>query len=179
MLSEKNKIYLERLVVSTGILLVIAIGVWFIYFYNANKTMMPRIHDTPVAFIPDGKMVFTDASTNDSLTEVNIKIANTFQDRRAGLTYVRELDARQGMLFIYEAEKDQKASLKNVLIPLDIIFLDENRKIISVIKDTRPDSDEKITSGKPARYMLQTTAGFAERTGLDTGDKAVILQDTI
>ena len=61
--------------------------------------------------------------------------------------------------------------MKNTLIPLDIIYVDAEKTIVSIQKNTTPLSEKSLPSDSDAQYVIEVNAGFADRYGLKAGDK--------
>ena len=78
------------------------------------------------------------------------------------------------MLFIFEDEQPRGFYMKNTNIPLDLIFLDGQNKIVGIKQDAKPKSMETILSGVPAQYVLEVNAGLAERWNLSVGDSLIL-----
>ena len=81
------------------------------------------------------------------------------------------MDEEQGMLFIMDSLAPQSFWMLNTYIPLDIIYVDENRQIVSIVEDTEPKSLDPIPSNAPALYVLEVNAGFTRSHGVDIGDQ--------
>lgn len=60
--------------------------------------------------------------------------------------------------------------MKNTIIPLDIIFIDENKKIVTIQQNTVPFSEESIPSYKNAMYVIEVNAGFCGKFSIKEGD---------
>ena len=99
----------------------------------------------------------------------------TVQDKDAikGLMFVKKpLYSRQGMLFDMHPESTIHSMwMKNTYIPLDVIFLDENMKIIGYKENNQPHSLRKIKINKPSRYVLEMNGGNINKYNLKKGDK--------
>ena len=99
----------------------------------------------------------------------------TVQDKDAikGLMYVKKpLNSRYGMLFDMHPEpKIHSMWMKNTYIPLDVIFLDENMKIVGYKENNKPHSLEKIKINEPSRYVLEMNGGNVNKYNLKKGDK--------
>jgi len=102
-----------------------------------------------------------------------VEIADTPEKRNQGLMYRENLDEDRGMLFIFEKEEIYSFWMKNTLIPLDIIWLNENKEVVFIVKNAQPCEEENCPSIKPdkeARYVLEINAGLVDKIGLKTGN---------
>ena len=104
----------------------------------------------------------------------NVEIADTSEKRRTGLMNRESLAIDSGMLFTFEKEGSYNSWMKNTLIPLDIIWIDENNKIIYIEKNAKPCKTEQcefFSSNKKALYVLEINGGSAEEMGFEVGDE--------
>ena len=83
------------------------------------------------------------------------------------------MESSHGMLFIHEREEPQAYWMKNTRIPLDILYFDDDRRLVSQQRDVPPcslgDNCPPYPSDAPARYVLELNAGEAARIGLEDG----------
>jgi len=99
-----------------------------------------------------------------------VEIAATPEKRERGLMYRRELPPDRGMLFIFPVEKVNSFWMKNTPIPLDMIFISRERKIVGIVQETVPFSlDGRSVSG-PSQYVLEINGGLSRRYGFKAGD---------
>jgi uncharacterized membrane protein (UPF0127 family) len=102
-----------------------------------------------------------------------VEVAKTEADRARGLMFRDELPAGHGMLFIHEQEGPLAYWMKNTRIPLDILFFDHERRLVSQQRDVPPcdlgDRCPPYPSDAPAIYVLELNAGEAERLHLQDG----------
>ena len=102
-----------------------------------------------------------------------VEIANTDAQRERGLMFRDELPPGRGMLFVHERQGPQAYWMKNTHIPLDILYFDDARKLVSQQRDVPPcslgDACPPYPSAAPARYVLELNAGEAARLGLQVG----------
>ena len=110
--------------------------------------------------------------------DVNIlaKIADDDNERANGLMFQDALGKNEGMLFVFDDEKTRHFWMKNTLIPLDMIFIDKDLKVID-IQSAEPCAADPCSiyiSGKPARYVVEVNKGFSKNNGINIGDDAVI-----
>lgn len=78
---------------------------------------------------------------------------------------------RSGMLFLFDNEERRSFWMSNTPVALDIIFVDADSQIVNISKYATPFSSEHYLSGAPAKFVLETPAGFADSYGLLEGDR--------
>mgnify|MGYP001767292046 CR=1 FL=1 len=102
----------------------------------------------------------------------NVEIAKTPFERELGLMYRKSLDRDKGMLFIYPKTGEYSFWMKNTLIPLDIIWINENQQILYISKNTQPCQKEclSISPLADAKYVLEINAGMSDELGIRVGD---------
>jgi uncharacterized membrane protein (UPF0127 family) len=102
-----------------------------------------------------------------------VEVADDDAERARGLMFRDELPASRGMLFIHEREEPQAYWMKNTHIPLDILFFDDARRLVTQQRDVPPcslgDACPPYPSDEPARYVLELNAGEAARLNLEDG----------
>lgn len=106
-----------------------------------------------------------------------VEFADDSKERTVGLMYVQELAEDHGMFFIFPRETPLSFWMKNTLIPLDIIFLDEGMRVVDIRHDFEPCVEEPCegyTSKSPAKYVLEINGGLARKYGIEEGDRAVL-----
>jgi uncharacterized membrane protein (UPF0127 family) len=106
-----------------------------------------------------------------------VEIAEDDASREHGLMDRTQMDDDHGMLFIFQDDAQRGFWMKNTKIPLDMIFLDADRKVVSVTHGAEPCVTERCpayTSGAPARYVLELNAGQAAKLGLTSGDEMTV-----
>jgi len=107
-------------------------------------------------------------------TKVNLELAITPAEQAKGLMHREYLAEDRGMLFIFEYEQMQSFWMKNTLIPLDMIFIDSDDKIVDIMT-AEPCEKEPCKSYTPkaeAKYVLEVNAGFAEKHNIEIGEEA-------
>jgi len=106
-----------------------------------------------------------------------VEIVEDDASRAKGLMDRTQMDEDHGMLFVFQDDAPRSFWMKNTKIPLDMLFFDANRKLLSVQHDAQPcvaDPCRGYTSGAPARYVLELNAGQARAIGVRPGDEIVI-----
>jgi len=104
----------------------------------------------------------------------SVELADDDAERARGLMYRDQMAADAGMLFLFERQEAQAFWMKNTRIPLDILYFDEQWKMVGWSLNTPPcslgDRCPSYPSQAPARYVLELNAGTAERIGAQLGD---------
>lgn len=102
-----------------------------------------------------------------------VEIADNDLTRKIGLMNRDSLAADRGMLFVFSKSGMMNFWMKNTKIPLDMVFIDDNRKISHIVSNAQPcvsDDCPLYNSKFPARYVVELAAGVAENAGLKKGD---------
>ncbi|MBX3700669.1 MAG: DUF192 domain-containing protein [Dokdonella sp.] len=106
-----------------------------------------------------------------------VEIADTEAAREHGLMDRTQMDANHGMLFVFDDDAPRAFWMKNTKIPLDMLFFDAERRLVSVQHDVPPctaDPCPAYSSGAPARYVLELNGGRARALGVVVGDDLAI-----
>jgi uncharacterized membrane protein (UPF0127 family) len=100
-----------------------------------------------------------------------VEVVKTEQERATGLMYRKELPEGRGMLFDFSPEQQVSMWMKNTLIPLDMIFIRSDGRIIRIAENTEPLSEKIIPSGGLTRGVLEVIGGTAKKYGIAPGDR--------
>lgn len=100
-----------------------------------------------------------------------VEIAATDQQRSMGLMFREEMAEDHGMLFLFATEGQRYFWMKNTPLPLDIIYIAANGRIVSIAADTKPFSLDTVPSDGPAQYVLEVNAGLSAKLGIKPGDQ--------
>ncbi len=103
----------------------------------------------------------------------NVELAITPEERNRGLMFRGRLDFNGGMLFVFEREGKYPFWMKNTLIPLDIIWINENKEVVFISENTRPCEEYScldIDPAKNAKYVLEINGNISKNIGLKVGD---------
>ncbi len=99
----------------------------------------------------------------------NVEIAQTQQQLQQGLMFRKELAQNSGMLFVHSRAHMLSMWMKDTLIDLDMLFIDENNKIIGIHTAIAQDLS-RINSPSPAKYVLELNAGIAKKRDIKIDD---------
>lgn len=132
--------------------------------------------DEPYNDFAYGKVVFT----GQDLT-IEVEVATTEVQRSRGLMFRDSLEQEKGMLFVFEHEQIQRVWMRNTLIPLDVVFISTQGKIVSIIKGLQPcvkEPCEVYESTEKAKYMLEINAGMIDNKGIAV-DQMLKIEETV
>ncbi len=104
-----------------------------------------------------------------------VGVADTYNSRLKGLSGRKGLKSTEGLLFIFDKSDFHKFWMKDMLFPIDIIWVDEDFKVVSVTRSVLPESYPKIFEPpRPVRYVIETDIYFTEAFGIKEGDIVTI-----
>ncbi len=116
----------------------------------------------------------------DSHIKLDCQVANTTEEKQTGLMYVSQLSEDEGMLFVQDEPSNVTFWMKNVEIPLDIIFVDEDLRIINIEEasielEGTPDNEmTRYHSDQPVLYIIEANMGFCTENGIEPGTEITI-----
>ena len=102
-----------------------------------------------------------------------VELAVTSEQRAQGLMYRQQLAADAGMLFLYPAARPVSMWMKNTVIPLDMLFIGDDGRILHIAERAIPGSTATISSMQPARAVLELNGGTAARLKIQVGDRVL------
>jgi uncharacterized membrane protein (UPF0127 family) len=111
--------------------------------------------------------------TKAGVQTFTVEMAKTEKERETGLMYRKELADGRGMLFDFSPEQQVSMWMKNTFLSLDMIFIGANGRIVRIAENTEPQSLKIISSGGPAKGVLEVIAGTAKKYGIAPGDQVV------
>lgn len=109
------------------------------------------------------------SADNRSLGVFTVEVAATEEERAKGLMFRRELGAKEGMLFLFPHERLLSFWMKNTLIPLDMVFISHDWRVVGIIEKATPLSEESRGVDRPSKYVLEFDGGTAARLGIGQG----------
>jgi len=132
--------------------------------------LLPAAAAAEVTWETDSLVIETAAGERHHFT---VELALTSEQQARGLMHRESLAEDAGMLFVYPRDRMISMWMRNTLISLDMLFLDRRGRIVRIAERTTPLSEATISSGRPARAVLEVPAGTARRLGLATGDRVL------
>jgi uncharacterized protein len=132
---------------------------------NGPKQPAPEeIPQSPAAIFPDG-------------WSVRVDLATTPEQQARGLMFVQDLPPDRGMLFLFDSDEQRPFWMKNCLISIDIIWLDEGFRVVDISRDIPPckgDPCPNVFPSRAIRNVLEVQAGLCAAHGLSVGDAIVV-----
>src|SRR3954471_15143047 len=109
--------------------------------------------------------------TKSGVQVFSVELAKTDKERETGLMYRKEMADGRGMLFDFTPEQEVSMWMKNTFLSLDMIFIRADGRILRIAENTEPQSLRIISSGGPAKGVLEVIAGTAKKYGIQPGDR--------
>jgi uncharacterized protein len=100
----------------------------------------------------------------------DVQLATNDAERERGLMFVKSLPEGQGMLFDFKRDQPVSFWMHNTYIPLDMLFISGDGRILHIAENAKPLSDALIPSQYPVRAVLEVIGGTAEKLGIKAGD---------
>ncbi|MCG6203605.1 DUF192 domain-containing protein [Rhodopseudomonas sp. HC1] len=117
------------------------------------------------------KMETLEIASKTGVHVFTVEIATSDKERETGLMYRKELADGLGMLFDFRPEQPVSMWMKNTYIPLDMIFIQADGRILRIAENTEPLSTRIIPSGGPVTGVLEVIGGTAKKLGIAPGDR--------
>jgi uncharacterized protein len=102
-----------------------------------------------------------------------VELAETPAQMEQGLMFRRTLAPDSGMLFDFKQPTMATMWMRNTLIPLDMLFVNQQGWIVNIAQRAVPESDATIAAAAPVRAVIELNGGTAERLGIKPGDRVV------
>ncbi len=120
----------------------------------------PNLHRTTVTL-----------ATAGGQQRYRVELADTPDRQECGLMFRRQMARDAGMWFPVDPPRTASFWMKNTFLPLDIVFVGTNGRVLTVAANAKPYSESLIDSGGTISAVLELNAGEAARVGLKVGDK--------
>ena len=128
--------------------------------------------DAEVAFIVDG----------EERGRLSVEVSDSVREIERGLMNRESVPNGTGMLFVYGPNAGQRRFwMKDTVVPLDIIFIDSDGRVINIEHASPGFTGEKVCSNPdyycsdgPAQFVVEANRGYANRTGISSGDQFIV-----
>ena len=102
---------------------------------------------------------------------VAVEVANTGTQRELGLMYRKHLDENAGMIFVFPDAAPQNFWMHNTPISLDMIFADAAGRVLGIVANAQPFSDQPLGVAGDSEYVLEVNGGFCAKNRIRAGDR--------
>ena len=107
---------------------------------------------------------------------LKVEVVTSEKAKEKGLSGRKSIEDKEGMLFISQEKGDNKIWMKDMNFPIDIIWFDENMKVIFLKENVSPQSfPQTFGPNQNSKYVLEVKAGFCKKNNLKIGDFAFFL----
>ena len=111
--------------------------------------------------------------TSRGRVRLQVEFADTPRTREVGLMCRRDLAPDRGMLFDFKASQDVAFWMRNTLIPLDMLFITADGRVLSIARNAQPLDETPIPAGGKVRAVLEIPGGRAAELGVLPGDRVL------
>ncbi len=133
----------------------------------AGQLQDPTAFDYVGRPLPEGEVTLP--TVDGKSVSVKVEIAATTASRSRGLMWRRELAEGRGMLFIFPEQEVHSFWMRNTLIPLDMLFIDESLQLVGIVENAVPRTLTSRRVEKPSVYVLEVPAGWSKKHGVKAG----------
>lgn len=148
----------------------------FCFQFQSCKDDQKSVKPLVIEFKKEGELILKTA--NDSIIKnLDIEIADDEYQTQTGLMYRDSMGQEQAMLFVFPEADYRAFYMKNTKFPLDIIYIDADKNIVSFQKNAQPNNEASLPSNVPAKYVLEVNGGLADQWELKVGDKIEYTQN--
>lgn len=109
--------------------------------------------------------------TSSGVHAFSVELATNDAERARGLMFRKSLPDGHGMLFDFQTDQQVQFWMRNTYVPLDMIFIRGDGRVLNVAQNATPLSDALIPSGGPVRGVLEVIAGTARKYHIAPGDR--------
>ncbi len=161
-----------------AIVLLVAFGMWLVFTVfpfggpegaTGEPATVTKVYEPKFTY--EGDLAFISPEGNDTITEIQLELAEKPEEIQYGMMYRKSMDANTGMLFFMGAEENQSFWMKNTYVSLDIIYINSKNEVVSIQKNAEPLSETSLPSEGPASLVLEVKGGFCDQFGITKGTK--------
>lgn len=154
-----------------GLIVILAGAFVLLQAGQAGNEPVSETHENALSIPAPVRDILTVEMSEGLKHSFEVEIADTPSEREKGLMFRTEMEDDHGMLFVFEDEKPRAFWMKNTLIPLDMIFIDEEGRIVHIHEKAVPEDLTPVPSRYPAQYVLELNGGRSAELGLAIGDQ--------
>ena len=149
------------LIIIFSVIIFVFVLIHFLFSKNVSKSVLKTEN---INFVKIGEQ------------KIKVEIASTPENQEKGLSGRKEITENEGMLFVFKDSGEHLFWMKDMNFPIDIIWLNEEKKIVFLKENVSPDTfPETFTSEKNFKYVLEVMAGFSQKNNLEEGETVQFL----
>jgi len=141
------------------------------FFALLSLIAIVTVVDGPTAPAIAAEQQTLEIASKSGVHVFSVELAVTDDERARGLMFRKQLPEGQGMLFDFKREQEVSMWMENTYIPLDMIFIRRDGRILRIAENTQPLSRAIISSGGPVLAVLEVIGGTAKKFGIAPGDR--------
>ncbi|MFC7358478.1 DUF192 domain-containing protein [Jejudonia soesokkakensis] len=153
------------------LIIPLALAATLLLSESCKETTQEKVLTKQVKFTKEGELAIRKAVTDSVIAVLDVEFARDDYETQTGLMYRKGMVNNQGMLFVFDDELVRSFYMKNTEFPLDIIYINSKKQIVSIVKDAKPLDTSSLPSAAPAQYVLEVNAGLSDTWGLEVGDE--------
>lgn len=138
--------------------------------FASCKEEKKELKQTEVSFKKEGELSIYKATTDSIIKTLDIEISDSEYEIQTGLMYRSSMEENQGMLFVFPDVTPRHFYMKNTQFALDLIFIDDDNRIVSFQENAKPFDESSLPSNAPAKYVLEINAGLVNAWGINVRD---------
>ena len=154
----------------TKSIIALAISSIILLVFGCKEEQKSIVVPINIEFKKEGTLQLYKSGTDSIISSFDIELAEDAYETQTGLMNRGSMQNNQAMLFIFPDVEMRSFYMKNTLIPLDIIYIDETQKVVSIQKNAKPMDETAIPSQAPAKYVLEINAGLSDQLNIVEGD---------
>lgn len=153
-----------KLFIFAAVVILLGISAWPLHSQGSKDPQRPRFAKSELVIeMQSGKKIL-----------LTVEIARTEREQKYGLMFVRHLADDEGMIFLFDDDVPLSFWMRNTFIPLDLLFLQADGRIINIVANAAPLDDTPLQSVRPGRAVLEINGGLSERLGIQPGDRVLL-----
>lgn len=153
------------------IILLIFMSIGFLSINSCKDNNTHPVKKSNIHFKKEATVSIYKTDTDSLIVKLDSEIADDAYQRETGLMYRDQLEEHQSMLFVFPDEQYRSFYMKNTKIPLDIIYINAEKHIVSIQKNAKPFDETSLPSEAPAKYVLEINAGLVDTWNINIGDR--------
>ncbi len=159
---QKKSFWNTRNIIIIFVVLAAIVSSYFLFF-KKNFSNEPK-------WVKEGEVTFLNKDSKQLLAKIEVEVAANPTERMQGLMFRSEMDENKGMLFIFDTMEMQSFWMKNTIMPLDIMFIDDKGIINTIHRNTVPYSEKSLPSKGKSQFVVEVNAGFTQKHNINEGD---------